>query len=73
MRAWIERRRTNRRLKKTRKAYDRLHGRGAVSVPPRSSRGRRSSWDADDIGELIVDILTALPRAVFWLISKILD
>lgn len=67
MSAW-----SRRRARKRQKAYDRLHGRGAVSVPPR--RRSRSAWfDGDDAGELIVDILTAIPRGIFWLVSKFFD
>jgi hypothetical protein len=70
MSAW-RRRQEARQARKRQKAYDRLHGRGAVSVPPRRRRG--SAFDADDLGELIGDILLALPRGVLWLVSKILD
>jgi hypothetical protein len=69
MSAW-QRRRAERQARKRQKAYDRLHGRGAVSVPPRRRRG---SWDAEDIGELIGDILLALPRGILWLASKIFE
>jgi hypothetical protein len=64
MNAW-----RRRRARKSQKAYDRLHGRGAVSVPPRRRRDRGSWFDADDVGELIVDIVCALPR----LIAKLFD
>jgi hypothetical protein len=70
MNAW-KRSREARQARKRQKAYDRLHGRGAVSVPPR--RRRKSEFDADDLGELIGDILLALPRAVIWLASKFFD
>lgn len=65
MRAWYRRRRADRALEKARRAQDRLHGRRS-SVPRR--RG-----GSDDIGEFIVDVLLALPRAVLWIVSKILD
>ncbi len=65
MRAWSRRRAERRRQR----AYDRLHGRGAVSRAP----SRRGGGGSDDLGELIVDVLLALPRGVLWLISKIAD
>lgn len=69
MNAWRQRR-ARKAAEKQRRAYDRLHGRGAVSRPP--ARRRDYDW-ADDAGELIVDILTALPRGILWLIAKALD
>lgn len=54
--------------RKRQKAHDRLHGRGVVSRPSRRSRA-----DADDVGEMIVDILLALPRGIAWIFSKIFD
>jgi hypothetical protein len=62
-------RREARQVRKRQRAYDRLHGRGAVSVPPR----RQSRSSADGLGELIGDVLLALPRGIMWLVSKILD
>ncbi len=64
MSAW-ERRRARRAEEKRRKAYDRLHGRGAVSS------SRRRSGSGEEIGELIVDLLLLVPRGVLWVFSKI--
>lgn len=66
MSAW-RRRREARRAAKARRAQDRLHGRGAVA---RSRRG--SDW-GESAGEVVVDILLALPRGFLWLLSKIVD
>lgn len=67
MSAW-SRSRARRAERQRRKAYDRLHGRGAVSRTP-----SRRSGGSDDVGEFIVDVLLALPRGILWLISKVLD
>jgi len=69
MSAW-KRRREAKKAAKARRAYDRLHGRGAVSRAPR--RRRDSDW-GEDLGELIVDIALAIPRGFMWFISKILE
>lgn len=69
MSAW-SRRQARRRAEKARQAHNRLHGVGAVSRAPQR---RRSSFDGEDLGELIVDIMLALPRGVLWLIAKALD
>lgn len=61
-------RREARQARKRQRAHDRLHGRGVVSRPPRRSRA-----DAEDAGELLVDILLALPRGIVWIFSKIFD
>ncbi len=50
MKAWYVRWRARRRLKRRRKAYNRLHGIGTVSVPPKRGRrsgSRRRSWGID--------------------------
>lgn len=66
-RAWRKKRADDRR----RKAYDRLHGVGAVSRPP--ARRSSSAFDSDDLGDFLVDIAMALPRLALWAIAKILD
>lgn len=60
--------RRRRKAREAREAQNRLHGRGAVG---RTSS--RSSFSSDDIGEIVVDVLLALPRGALWIISKILD
>lgn len=68
----IRQRLEERRARKSQQAWDRLHGKGAVSVPPR--RRSTSAWfDEDDAGDLIVDILCALPRLALWLAAKLFD
>jgi hypothetical protein len=67
----LKARRAARKARKNQEAWDRLHGKGAVSVPPRRSR---DPWfDADDAGDLIVDILCALPRLILWVATKFFD
>lgn len=47
MRAWLRRWRENRQAEKSRKAYDRLHGRGAVPRRGRSGGSGKSRWSID--------------------------
>jgi hypothetical protein len=68
----LKARRAARKARKNQEAWDRLHGKGAVSVPPR--RRDTSAWfDSDDAGDLIVDILCALPRLILWVATKLFD
>ena len=69
MSAW-SRRRARKAAEKRRRAYDRLHGVGAVSRAPASRRN--SDW-GDDVGDILVDLAMAFPRGVLWILSKVLD
>lgn len=69
MRTRIRRWRQERRDRKKTAAYNRLHGVGAVAPARRSSGG--STFDGDDIGELVVDLALLIPRGVLWLIAQI--
>jgi hypothetical protein len=69
MRIRIRQWRQERRDRKKNAAYNRLHGVGAV-VPARRSSGG-STFDGDDIGELIVDVALLIPRGVAWVIGQI--
>jgi hypothetical protein len=63
MNAWT-RRREERRRRKAQKAQDRLHGRGARSRPARRDH---------DFGDIVEDILLAVPRFIAWVVKGIFD
>jgi hypothetical protein len=71
MRERVRRWRQERRDRKKNAAYNRLHGVGAV--PPARRRSGGSTFDGDDVGELIVDIALLIPRGVAWVIGQIFD
>ncbi len=71
MRVRVRQWRQGRRDRKKTAAYNRLHGVGAV--PPARRSSGRSTFDGDDVGELIVDIALLIPRGVMWLVAQIFD
>ena len=65
--------REERRRRKNQKAYDRLHGRNARPAPGRRSSSSRSSRRDYDLGDLVEDIVLAIPRFVVWVFKSIFD